>query len=87
VKRATAWCGVIDAEDAVPSPFFACSHSIECSGERSRVEPRKLGANGSLCPFSFSLLRISGSGNARVERALRTFERSMMRVLEQLVES
>ena len=61
MKRATAWCGVIDAEDAVPSPFFACSHSIECSGERSRVEPRKLGANErfvvSLFVFAFAHLR------------------------------
>ena len=61
LHRATAWCGVIDAEDAVPSPFFACSHSIECSGERGRVEPRKLAANGrfvvSLFVFAFAHLR------------------------------
>lgn len=58
MKRATAWCGVIDAEDAVPSPFFACSH-IEAA-ERE-VEPRKLGANGrfvlSLFVFAFAHLR------------------------------
>jgi hypothetical protein len=70
MRRATAWCGLIEAEDAVPSPFFACSHSVRVQrrGESYRAE-RKLGVGlqwKAFVPFPFLFFRSSPAAVMRV---------------------
>jgi hypothetical protein len=84
MRRASARCGLTIAEDAAPSWFFACSHSLRVQ-RRGQLEARQSGLTfgareaglGRTDRASFFSVGISGSGDARAELARRTSERAL----------